>query len=71
MKPVAVFQHTEVGTPGTVVPILDDLGVRTQVIRVDQGEPVPENPEVFSGLVLMGGYMGVYDPSHGLIRKSN
>ncbi|MBC7203937.1 MAG: type 1 glutamine amidotransferase [Pusillimonas sp.] len=62
MKPVAVFQHTEVGTPGTVVPILDDLGVQTRVIRVDQGEPVPQHPEAFSGLVLMGGYMGVYDP---------
>jgi GMP synthase-like glutamine amidotransferase len=61
MKPVAVFQHTEVGTPGTVLPILDDLGVPTQVIRVDQGEPVPQHAEAFSGLVLMGGYMGVYD----------
>lgn len=77
MKPVAVFQHTEVGTPGTVVPILDDLGVQTQVIRVDQGEPIPENPEVFSGLVLMGGYMGVYDPfpwinqEIELIRRAN
>lgn len=62
MKPVAVFQHTEVGAPGTVVPILDNLGVQTRIIRVDQGEPVPEDPETFSGLILMGGYMGVYDP---------
>ncbi|HBT33857.1 MAG TPA: glutamine amidotransferase class-I [Pusillimonas sp.] len=62
MKPVAIFQHTEVGAPGTVVPILDDLGVQTRIIRVDQGESVPEDPAAFSGLVLMGGYMGVYDP---------
>ena len=26
-KPIAVFQHTEVGAPGTVVPILQSLGI--------------------------------------------
>lgn len=40
MKPVAVFQHTEVGAPGTV----------------------PDDPGPSSGLVFMGGDMGVHDP---------
>ncbi|MEJ8814516.1 type 1 glutamine amidotransferase [Variovorax ureilyticus] len=61
MKPIAVFQHTEVGAPGTVVPILQSLGQAVRVIRIVDGEPVPESAEGFCGLVFMGGYMGVHD----------
>ncbi|SEB03974.1 type 1 glutamine amidotransferase [Variovorax sp. YR216] len=61
MKPIAVFQHTEVGAPGTVVPILLSLGHTVRVIRIVDGEPVPESATDFSGLVFMGGYMGVHD----------
>lgn len=32
------------------------------LIKVDQGEPVPSNPSVFSGLSFMGGPMSVNDP---------
>ena len=61
MKPMAVFQHTEVGAPGTVVPILQSLGHTVRVIRIVDGEPVPESAADFCGLVFMGGYMGVHD----------
>lgn len=61
MKPIAVFQHTEVGAPGTVVPILQALGREVCLIRIVDGAPVPADPMVFSGLVFMGGYMGVHD----------
>lgn len=61
MKPIAVFQHTEVGAPGTVVPILESLGRPVRVIRIVDGEPVPKNAAEFGGLVFMGGYMSVHD----------
>jgi GMP synthase-like glutamine amidotransferase len=61
-KPVAVFQHTEVGAPGAVVPILESLGHRVAMIRIVDGEPVPPDASAFAGLVFMGGYMGVHDP---------
>lgn len=62
MKSIAVFQHTEVGAPGTVIPILESLGFACRLIRVMEGEPVPAQAGDFAGLVFMGGYMGVHDP---------
>lgn len=62
MKPVAVFQHTEVGAPGSVLAILEQLGRKAQVIRVMDGEPIPADASAFSGLVFMGGSMSVHDP---------
>jgi GMP synthase-like glutamine amidotransferase len=61
MKPVLIFQHTEVGSPGSLPSILDELGVPWRVIGIMNGEPVPTDPTEFSGLVFMGGYMSVHD----------
>lgn len=60
-KPVAILQHTPLGAPGTVVPILQALGHAVQIVRVLDGEPVPADASAFAGLVSMGGYMGVHD----------
>lgn len=62
IKPVAVFQHTEVGAPGSVIPILESLGQTCRIIRIVDGETVPERATDFAGLVFMGGYMSVHDP---------
>lgn len=62
MKPIAVFQHTEVGAPGSVLSILEDLGHAIHLVRVVDGDPVPRHASSFSGLVFMGGAMGVHDP---------
>ncbi len=61
MKPIAVFQHTEVGAPGTVLPILQELGCAVQLVAILDGAPVPADASAFGGLVFMGGYMGVHD----------
>jgi GMP synthase-like glutamine amidotransferase len=77
MKPIAIFQHTEVGAPGSVIPILESLGRPCRVIRIVDGEAVPADASAFSGLVFMGGYMGVHDPISwipeelALIRKAD
>lgn len=61
MKPVGIFQHTEVGAPGSIPALLAELGVPTRVLRILDGEAVPQDLQEFSGLVFMGGYMAVHD----------
>ncbi len=61
MKPIAVFQHTEVGAPGTVLPILASLGRTVELIPIVAGAAVPTDARRFAGLVFMGGYMSVHD----------
>lgn len=61
MKPIAVFQHTDVGAPGTITGILEALGREVHRIRIVDGDPVPTDPTSYGGLVFMGGYMGVHD----------
>jgi GMP synthase-like glutamine amidotransferase len=61
-RPIAVFQHTEVGGPGTVMPTLQSLGCEVELIRIVDGEAVPGDPSAFSGLVFMGGSMSANDP---------
>lgn len=61
MKPVAIFQHTHVGQPGAVTSILNELDVPWVVVPVMDGAPIPEDPSLFSGLIFMGGSMGVND----------
>lgn len=62
MKPIAVFQHTEVGAPGAVLPILEALGREVVLVRIVDGEAVPADASAYGGLVFMGGYMSVHDP---------
>jgi GMP synthase-like glutamine amidotransferase len=62
MKPIAVFQHTEVGAPGNIIPIVEALGRRCEIISIVDGAPVPSRPDRYGGLIFMGGYMSVHDP---------
>jgi len=61
VKPVAIFRHAPTEGPGYFATYLDRHGVPWQVIRIDEGEPVPAGAMRFSGLVFMGGPMSVND----------
>lgn len=61
MKPVAIFQHTHVGQPGAVITVLNELGIPWVLVPVMDGAPIPRDPSAYSGLILMGGSMGVND----------
>ncbi|HUH87480.1 MAG TPA: type 1 glutamine amidotransferase [Pusillimonas sp.] len=61
MKPVAIFQHTHVGQPGAVITVLQELGIPWVLVPVMDGAAIPEDPSEFSGLIFMGGSMGVND----------
>jgi GMP synthase-like glutamine amidotransferase len=61
MKPVAIFRHAPIEGPGYFATYLDRHNLPWRLVRVDQGEPVPEDPRAFSGLAFMGGPMSVND----------
>lgn len=61
MKPVAIFRHNKTEGPGTLADFLDRHGIPHRLIRIDAGDPVPDDPAAFSGLVFMGGPMSVND----------
>lgn len=58
--PVIVLQHVAPEGPGLIGRALQDAGLGKRVVRVDQGERVPDSLADGSGLVVMGGPMGVY-----------
>jgi GMP synthase-like glutamine amidotransferase len=61
MKPVAIFRHSPTEGPGYFAEYLDRAKIPWELIRIDQGDPVPADLERFSGLALMGGPMSVND----------
>ncbi len=76
MKPVAIFRHSPTEGPGYFAMYLDSRDLPWQMVKLDQGDPVPARIEDFSGLVFMGGPMSVNDdlpwiaPVLGLIRAA-
>jgi GMP synthase-like glutamine amidotransferase len=61
VKPVAIFRHSPTEGPGYFAACLDRNGIPWQLIRIDEGEPLPPDAERFAGLVFMGGPMSVND----------
>ncbi len=61
MKPVAIFRHFHTEGPGYFGEYLDRRGIPWQLVRLDEGEPVPASSSAFSGCAFMGGPMSVND----------
>jgi GMP synthase-like glutamine amidotransferase len=76
MKPVVIFKHVAVEGPGYVATFLDAHNIPWQLIKVDEGDAIPESISAFSGMVFMGGPMSVNDdlpwiqPVLALIREA-
>lgn len=76
VKPVAVLRHAATEGPGYFATCLERRGIPWRLVRIDEGEAVPENPSEFSGLVFMGGPMSVNDelpwiaPALALVRAA-
>jgi GMP synthase-like glutamine amidotransferase len=62
MRPVAIFRFSPTEGPGRFAEWLDVHGVPRRVIALDAGEPVPPEPDWFSGIGMMGGPMSANDP---------
>ena len=62
MRPVAIFRFSPTEGPGRFADWLDAHGVPRRMIALDAGEPVPSEPDGFSGIAMMGGPMSANDP---------
>ncbi|HWN31071.1 MAG TPA: type 1 glutamine amidotransferase [Burkholderiales bacterium] len=76
MKPVAIFRHAPTEGPGYFATFLSQHGIPWVVVKIDQGQPLPQQAGDYSGLVFMGGPMSVNDnlpwipQALGLIRQA-
>ncbi|OIR04604.1 glutamine amidotransferase [mine drainage metagenome] len=76
MKPIVIFRHALTEGPGYLATFLDEQKVPWQLIKIDEGEALPDSIEGYSGVALMGGPMSVNDdlpwitPLLGLIREA-
>lgn len=61
MKPVAIFRHAAPEGPGYFADFLDEHSIPWELVRIDQGDAVPQDAGAYSGLVFMGGPMSVND----------
>ena len=61
MKPVAIFRYARTEGPGHFATFLSEHGLEWTLVRLDEGEPVPEDPTQFCGLGFMGGPMSAND----------
>ncbi|HSI37538.1 MAG TPA: type 1 glutamine amidotransferase [Methylotenera sp.] len=76
MKSVIIFRHAATEGPGYLATFLDEHKIPWQLLKIDEGEPLPASISDFSGVVLMGGPMSVNDdlpwiaPLLALIREA-
>jgi GMP synthase-like glutamine amidotransferase len=59
--PVAVFRYSDTEGPGHFATFLDANRVAWKLVKLDEGEPVPQSSEGFAGLAFMGGPMSAND----------
>ncbi len=61
--PWTVIQHVAHEGPGSIATAVGEAGGRVNTVRIDRGERVPDPAAVsaMTGLVVMGGPMGVHD----------
>ncbi|MGB4467135.1 MAG: type 1 glutamine amidotransferase [Azovibrio sp.] len=61
MRPVAIFRHSPTEGPGYFAIFLETHRIPWTLIALDEGAPVPEAADAYSGLCFMGGPMSVND----------
>ena len=61
LKPVVIFRHASTEGPGYLTTFLDEQQIPWQLIKVDEGQVLPDSINSYSGVVLMGGPMSVND----------
>ena len=59
--PILIVQHDDLCPPGRLGRWLEQAGYRLEVVQGHHHEALPEQPDGFGGLVVLGGQMGAYD----------
>jgi GMP synthase-like glutamine amidotransferase len=61
VKPVLIFRYARTEGPGHFATFLSEHGLLWELVRLDEGEPVPGTCAGYSGLGFMGGPMSAND----------
>jgi GMP synthase-like glutamine amidotransferase len=61
MLPIAIFRFSPTEGPAYFADWLDARGLPWRLVALDEGAPVPPDPNAFSGIGMMGGPMSVND----------
>ncbi len=61
MKPVIILRHVCFEGPGYLADFLDAQKIPWHLIKIDEGDILPDSIGAYSGMVLMGGPMSVND----------
>lgn len=61
MKRITVIQHEAYEVLGTLDPLLKKEGLRIRYVNFERDPGADPSLERYDGLILMGGYMGVYE----------
>ena len=71
MKPVIIFEHIESSGPGLFETFLKQRSIPFRILRVNQGDEVPEDREISecSGLCFLGGTESVTEPTDAMLRE--
>jgi GMP synthase-like glutamine amidotransferase len=56
-KPIVIFRHIAHEGPGCLGDFLNAQNIPWQLIKIDEGEPLPSSILAYRGMVLMGGPM--------------
>jgi GMP synthase (glutamine-hydrolysing) len=63
MRKVLIFQHVAHEILGTLNPLLKQRGFRIRFINFDRHPSSQPSLDKYNGLIVLGGYMGVYEAS--------
>ncbi len=61
MKRITVIQHESYEVLGTLDPLLRKKGLRIRYVNFERNPDLQPSIEKYDGLILLGGYMGVYE----------
>ncbi len=61
MPEFLVLQHIECEDLGTIADVMSDKGIGHKYVRLFDGETVPTDPADYSGIIILGGPMNVYE----------
>ena len=57
---IIILQHTPLVTPGYFTKLMNEDLVETTIIRLDKGEKIPINLDIFDGMICLGGPMDTW-----------
>ena len=66
MRHIRIFRHVGCEGPAYLQIMLEQGNVPFELIRVDEGQPIPSTLDNTAGLIFMGGSMSVNDPHEWL-----